>query len=215
MYEVIEGFVGKTIDESLAIYREIKGPFATTGKGLVANTNYSFSGTSAADCVQDGKNFDDAHTLALGGDHLKELAAKVLMETFHVSLTGIAKQANLEHGGNQLVLETTGIPLALGTNGVGEMDKAVINHIDEVDGVEGTARYNIVTSKKFCHGTYTQIQDVLPLGVFGPIREFHTQLKHIFDLAEFTRGVDTRTRVCYDGTDKVKKWSDWKPYMGR
>ena len=215
MYVLIENFEGKTIQETLDIYAKIKGPFGTTGIGLVGNSNFTYTGTSGPDCVADGLAFSDAHDLAAGGDHLKVLAAEGKMVIFHGSLSGIAKQSNLQHTGNELELETTGIPLALEGNGVGTMAKAVITSVEGVDGVTGRAVYTIVKSKKFCHGTYIQVQDILPLGAFGPIREYHTQLKHIFELDVFTRGVDTQTRVCYDGTDKVRVYSDWKPFMGQ
>src|SRR5476651_2601620 len=102
MYKVKENFENETIDEMLSIYEKVKGPITTTGKGLVGNSHYIFTGTSAVDCVQDGKNFYDANNIGVSGSDLQKLTAKGLMKTFQISLGGMAKQINLQHTGDEL-----------------------------------------------------------------------------------------------------------------
>jgi hypothetical protein len=68
-----------------------------------------------------------------------------------------------------------------------------------VDGITGRAEFNIVTSKKSCHGTHVQTQDV----VSGIITQQHTRLKHIFPIDGYVHGKDYMNRVAYDGTDET------------
>ena len=210
MYHLNEDFSRKTIPETLDILARIKGPFGTTGMGLIGNTNIAYTGTTATDCINKGQAFSDKHDEAASGDHLKELAAKGLMDDFHILLKGIAKQSNALLTGNELALESTGLPLAKEGTTTGVMEKAVINSINGVDGVTGRGAFDIVKTKRFCHGTYIQVQIV-----GGATVEYHTQEKHKFFLDVFTRNVDYMVRVCYDGTDKTKVWSDWKPFLGQ
>lgn len=211
MYHLNEDFSRKTIPETLEILARIKGPFGTTGMGLIGNSNITYPGTTAADCITKGQAFSDKHDEAASGDHLKVLAAKGLMDEFHVLLKGIAKQSNLDLIGEELFLESTGLPLAKEGTTAGVMDKAVINSVNGVDGVTGRGAFDIVKTKKFCHGTYIEVQDVAT----GIVTQYHTQEKYKFFLDVFTRKVDYMVRVCYDGTDKTKVWSDWKPFLGQ
>ena len=215
MVKLITDFSHKTKPQLLTLGVRIRKPFATTGMGLVGNTYFTWTGTSAADCVTAGNDYRDAVDDNEGGGELTELAEKAAREIFIEKLKGIAVQGNTQQSGteaaNEVALASTGLPFAEEGGEVGEMDKASINHIDPVDGVTGFADANIKTSQKTCYGTHIEVQNVAT----GIIVYSHSRRKHIIRIGGFTHGVDSMVRVAYDGANPTIVWSDWFPYLGK
>ncbi len=211
MPKVITFYGEKTIDETNEILIRIKGAFGTSGIGIIGNTYFIWLLTTAADCITAGNVWRTAQDKAIETDAPNDhLLAAAKMDLFHTALHGIAVQANTQRTGNEVALASTGLTMAKPGEEVGQMDQAVINSIDPVKGVTGRAEINIVKSLKYCHGTYIEVKNMAT----GAVVEKHSTDKHILIVDGFIHGVDYEVRVCYDGTDKTKVWSDWKPFLG-
>jgi len=212
MSKLRTNYTKETIDGTNKILIRIKGTFGTSGIGIIGNTYFTWSGTSAADCITSGNTWrsaqDKAEETGAPNDHL---IAKAKMGLFHAALQGIAIQANTQHTGNEVALKSTGLTMALQGEEVGEMEQAVINSIEHVAGVAGRAEMNIKKTKLFNHGTNIEVKNMATNVVVSS----HSTDKHIIILDGFTRAVEYMVRVCYDGTDKTKVWSEWFPYLGQ
>src|SRR5665213_902592 len=155
MEKVIPFYEQMTHAEMDEIWIRIKSPWTSSTTGIPGNTNYVFIGTAEADVILAGGNYKTARDKAIASKApLDEKAANDAMGVFAEKLQIIAEQVNTQQAGNATKLASTGLTMAKIGDGVGQMDKAVINSIDAVDGVAGRASINIVTSKKYCHGTY-------------------------------------------------------------
>jgi hypothetical protein len=212
MIKLITFYEGKTIDELNTILVRIKGTFGTSGIGIIGNTYFIWSLTSAADCISKGNLWRTAQDKAIEtnakNDHLLADAARL---AFCEALQGIAQQANTQKGGNEVALVSTGMTMALPGDEVGEMAQAVIKSIDPVPGIAGRGKMTIVKSLKYCHGTNIQTKNLLT----GEIISSHSTDKHIIIMDGFLHNVDYEVRVCYDGTDKTLVWSEWFPFQGK
>jgi len=211
MEKVITDYKEKTHAEMDEIWIRIKSTWTSSTTGIPGNTYYVFTGTAEADVIVAGGNYKTARDKAIASKApMDEKAANDAMGVFAAKLQIIAEQVNTQQGGNATALASTGLTMAKIGEGVGQMDKAVINSIEAVDGITGRASINIVTSKKYCHGTYIQTQ----IGG-GAIVETHSTDKHIIIQDGFVHGTDYMVRVCYDGTDKTRVWSEWFPFLGK
>ena len=210
MGKLITYYGGKTQDEMDEIWIAIKSDWTSSSTGLNLNPNFTWTGTVLGDVLAKGAAYKLARDKAKTSNAKMDIdAANFAMGEFAVALGVISKAANLQRLGNNLALKSTGLTMAEAGGEVGVMDKAVIKSIDFIDGVEGGATLIIVTSEKFCHGTYIQRQVA-----GGPIETLHSNDKHKIILGGFLHGVDYMVRVCYDGTDVTQMWSDWKPFLG-
>jgi len=211
MEKVITDYTQKTLVEMDEIWIRIKSPWTSSTTGIPGNTYYVFTGTVEADVILAGGNYKTARDKAIASKApMDEKAANDMKDIFAEKLKAISVPVNTQQGGNATALASTGLTMAKIGEGVGQMDKAKINSIEAVDGVAGRAEINIVKSAKYCHGTYIQTQ----IGG-APIVETHSTDKHIIIQDGFVHGTDYMVRVCYDGTDKTRVWSDWFPFLGK
>jgi hypothetical protein len=215
MSKLKEYYEGETIDATDKIRIRTTSNFGTSGMGIIGNSGFTFTHSEDTNFVAGGVTWRTAQDKAESGNGMDIRAAESKMEDYQKLGKILAAECNRQRGGtgltaDEVILESTGLPLAKVGEEVGVMDKPVINSIEPVDGIAGRGVFNIKKSTKFCHGTHIQIQDVLT----GTITQQHSRLKHIFPIDGYVHNKDTMNRVAYDGTDETLVWSDWKPFQG-
>ena len=215
MNKLIEFYEDKTIPETDEIRIRINSVFATTGMGISGNTNFTMAHSEDVNVLAGGVVWRTAQDKAASRNEMDISHAAEKMVAFQKLLKIYAVEANRQHGGtsvlaDKVALESTGLTMAKPGEEVGQMDQAVITDIEAVKGVTGRAKITVQTSKKFCHGTYVEITDVLT----GVVTIEHSTDKHIVIIDGLKHLTDYSIRVCYDGTDKTRVWSDPKPFTG-
>ncbi len=213
MAKLIEFYENKTIPETDEIRIRINSVFGTTGMGISGNTNFTMIHAEDVNVLAGGVVWRTAQDKAANRNEIDIRHAEEKMLAFQKLLKVYAVEANRQHGGtsvlaDEVALETTGMTLAKPGEEVGQMDQAVITTIEAVKGVTGRAKITVQTSKKYCHGTYVEITEV----VSGEVTIEHSTDKHIVIIDGMKHGKDYQVRVCYDGTDKTRVWSDPKPF---
>jgi hypothetical protein len=200
-----------SIDDMDTIYIRISKTFGTTGMGIVGNSNITYEGSSAVNCVAGGAAWREAKGDAEGGNEMQIKLAETTLITFKGLVRGIALQSNVLLGGNLLGLTSTGLTMAKPGEEVGEMDQPTISSIEAVHGVPENADVTFDTSEKTCYGTHINVKNVAT----GIIVYSHSKHKHIVRVSGFLHAVDYMVQVAYDGTDETIVWSNWFPFLGQ
>jgi len=202
--KVITNYRDYNIKKMKGIWIRSGGTWSSENSGLHLNPNFVFSGTSEADYMAAGTDWEEAQEKAetIGGS-LTKSNAKELLTTFKKCMKTITMQMNVQQTGNGTKLKSGGFPLAKTGGAVGAMSRPMIKDISSIKGLKGAARIKMTKSLKHCIGTWVRMTDVQD----DTYTEFFVQEKHILKIYELTQGKEYGFEVAYAGKDKRKVWS--------